>query len=314
MYHLIMAFIFSMFFLSLHASEVTQSHGSVQIAPFKKVVLVLFENENFDKPLMHPFFSKLAHEGALLTNYHAVAHPSQPNYIALTSGDTQGVSDDRNHDLDVRNIGDLLEEKGKNWKNYAEDFPGKCFLGERDGAYTRKHTPFISYKKIFTTERCGNVVNATQFEKDLKNKTLPDFSFYTPNMDDDAHDTDMAYGERWFAKKFSPLIARPEFKDVLLIVTFDENECATVGHWVTAEKRAACKGDSNQVYTVFYGRGIKAGSSSDGLYNHYSLLRTIEAGFGLGTLGKQDEKAAVISGIWENTAPAPSENQKRVRP
>jgi len=254
-----------------------------KIPPFKKVVLVLFENEDIGEPLSQPFFSKLAKEGALLTNYRAIAHPSQPNYIALTSGDTQGVEDDRNHDLDVRHLGNLLEEKGKTWKSYAENYPGGCFSGAKNGLYMRKHAPFISYTNVATTQRCANIVEASQFEKDVKNNSLPNFSFYTPNMDDDVHDTNIAFGEAWFKKKFEPLLKLPGFKDVLLIVTFDENDGR----------------DLNVVYTVLYGRGIKPGTVSRQLYTHYSLLHTIETGFALGDLGKKDAHASVISDVWQ---------------
>jgi len=284
--------------ISCQHMQATRSAASTT-APFKKVVLVIFENENIDKPLSQPFFKQLADEGALLTNYHAIAHPSQPNYIALTSGDTQGVIDDLTHDLDVQHLGNLLEKKGKTWKLYAENYPGNCFLGAADGRYVRKHTPFISYTNVSKTNECANIVEASQFAVDVNKKDLPDFSFYTPNMDNDTHDTNIVYGENWFKSTFGPLVGTDYFKNnVLLIVTFDENECNTVGPQVTQEKLTSCKGDTNQVYTVFHGYGVIGGSKSNTSYNHYDLLRTIEKGFGLDTLKKQDAHAAAISGVW----------------
>lgn len=273
------------------------------VPKFKKVVLVLFENENIDRPLSQPFFTKLAHEGALLKNYHAVAHPSVPNYIALTSGDTQGVTGDSDYDLNVKHLGDLLEEKSKSWRNYAEDYPesstGSCFRGGRSGKYVRKHTPFMSYTNVSKTARCKNIVDASHFYQDVKNGTLPDFSFFTPNLDNDVHDTDITFGERWFKTTFEPLLALPNFKDVLLIVTFDENECNTIGPFVTPAKHAKCKGDLNQVYTVFYGAEVRAGAVSLTHYDHYSLLTTLELGFDLTSLGKKDQSAKTITDIWK---------------
>jgi hypothetical protein len=38
------------------------------------------------------------HENANFTNSHAVDHPSQPNYLALFSGSTQGTGSKRNPD------------------------------------------------------------------------------------------------------------------------------------------------------------------------------------------------------------------------
>jgi hypothetical protein len=254
---------------------------------------------DLDQALSQPFFSKIAQEGALLKNFHAITHPSQPNYIALTSGDTHGVKDDGNHDLEVRHLGDLLEEKRKTWKNYAENYPGNCFLESQSQLYVRKHTPFLSYMNVQSSDRCDRIVNAAEFKKDLKKGKLPDFSFYTPNMIHDGHDSDASTADRWFKKTFGPLLNDAQFKDVLLIVTFDENSCNTIGPHGTKAKLAKCKGDPNLIYTAFYGGMVKPGATSNGEYNHYHLLRTIENGLGLGTLGLQDEAATAITDIWK---------------
>src|SRR5712691_2845401 len=58
---------------------------------FKKVLIVIFENTAYQGAVSQPFFAKFAKEGALLTNFLAETHPSQPNYLALVSGDTHGV-------------------------------------------------------------------------------------------------------------------------------------------------------------------------------------------------------------------------------
>ena len=41
-----------------------------------------------------PYLNKLAGQAGLATNFYAEAHPSLPNYIAMTSGSTQGITDD----------------------------------------------------------------------------------------------------------------------------------------------------------------------------------------------------------------------------
>src|SRR4051812_8576365 len=78
---------------------------------FKKVMLVLFENMDYKEVIGQPFFGGLARTGVNMANFYAEVHPSQANYIALTSGSLQGVKGDGNVDLDVRHIGDLLEAK-----------------------------------------------------------------------------------------------------------------------------------------------------------------------------------------------------------
>src|SRR5438876_9242845 len=68
---------------------------------FKKVMIVILENTDYEDAVKQPFMARLIKEGVLLSNYHAIGHPSEPNYIAMTSGSPNGVTDDKNYDLDV---------------------------------------------------------------------------------------------------------------------------------------------------------------------------------------------------------------------
>src|SRR5215212_7313065 len=62
------------------------------VATVKRIFVVILENTDAAVAERLPFISQLAAGGAILLNYHALTHPSQPNYIALASGSTQGVS------------------------------------------------------------------------------------------------------------------------------------------------------------------------------------------------------------------------------
>jgi hypothetical protein len=262
-----------------------QTNPSNNPPSFKKVFIVLLENTDYSKALKQPFLAELAKGGALLTNYDAVAHPSYPNYLALTSGSTQGRKSDNVIRIDSRNIADLLEAKGKTWKNYAEDHPGDCRL-KGIAKYAPKHIPFLSYADIQdNSERCAaHIVDASQLLTDVQNGTLPDYSFYTPNMNNDGHDTNATYASKWLQGAFGPLLQDPKFiGETLFIVTFDEDDNLF---------------GANQVYTVLYGPSVIAGSTSDTKLNHYSLLRTIEDTLGLGTLGQSDASAIAITGVW----------------
>ena len=147
-------------------------------APFKKVFIVVFENEEANVTLQQPTFHTLAGQGAYMHNFHAITHPSQPNYIAMTSGSTQGITDDKPYVIDAKNITDLLEKKSLSWKVYAEDYPGNCNPVQKTGNYARNHNPFISYKNIRNNpKRCARIVDGNEFSTDLKANSLPDFSF-----------------------------------------------------------------------------------------------------------------------------------------
>ena len=267
-------------------SERSHTLGTNTSPRFKKVMIIVFENEGFSDAIKQPNFKSFASRGALLSNFKAEMHPSQPNYIAMISGDTHKVDDDQNHDISEKSIADLLEAKGKTWKNYAEGYPGNCFTGKSHKKYVRKHTPFISFSNIQNnTSRCKNIVSADALKNDIANDSLPDFAMYTPDMDNDGHDTGVAFADRAFKQMIEPLIQNSKFmKDMLLIVTFDEDD----------------RRENNHIYTVLYGSGIKPGSETKAEHNHYSLLKLVEDEWSLGSLGLNDDSAAEISGVWAN--------------
>src|SRR5262245_24375060 len=67
-----------------------------------KVMIVIFENTDYQKALAQPFFARLANEGAVATKFYAEVHPSQGNYIALIAGDNYGVQSDSPVNLNYR--------------------------------------------------------------------------------------------------------------------------------------------------------------------------------------------------------------------
>ena len=161
---------------------------------FDRLYVVVFENTDYSVAIADPNFAKWAHKGKLLTNYHAVAHPSQPNYIATIAGSTLGITDDNVHNLPNKNLVDLLEAKPISWKSYNEDYTGVCNLAATIGSavcpnqsvktsktalYARKHDPFISMIDVQnTTSRCAKIVSGAQLTTDKTNNAIPQFSYY----------------------------------------------------------------------------------------------------------------------------------------
>lgn len=256
---------------------------SVGMAEVQRVFIVVLENEDLEFALLQPTLASLAARGALLRNYFAITHPSQPNYLALVAGGTYGIGNET-VTLDVPHLGDLLEARGLSWKTYAEGYPGDCFLGVSAGAYVRRHLPFLSFADVQSNpERCARIVPASQLDADLQNRELPRFALYVPDLNHDGHDTSVAAADAWLRGRFEPLLADPNFTDGLLfIVTFDEGR----------------NPGPNRVYCVFLGAGVRAGSVSFASYDHYDLLRTIEQIFRTGSLHRLDETATVIGDIW----------------
>jgi len=275
---------------------------------FEHVVVVVLENQDYDAVLREPYFHSLARRGALFTHYEAVFHPSYPNYLALVGGAYFGTTGDEQRDIDrsQRTIADLLEAKGLSWRQYAEAYPGACYRSEEAGRiYARKHVPFLSFDSIATRPpRCASVVPAAQFDR----RQLPNFAFYSPDMCHDGHDfcgsafarlkslpgarylgvvpPKLLQSATWLRGFLEPILADPVgTKDTLVVVTFDES--LTEGN--------------NHVYTVFLGDMVRPGATIDGCYDHYNLLRTVEDNFGIGTLGREDERSdPIVEGVWRD--------------
>ncbi len=257
-----------------------------QSGPIDHVFMVVMENTDYPTALKQPFMGGLARQGALLTNMNGVIHPSQGNYIAMAAGDSFGLRHDRNVDYDINHLGDLLEAKGLTWKVYAEDYPENCFLGAKNKKYVRKHLPFLSFKNIQNDKaRCNShIVNASRLTEDIKNKNLPHYALYVPNMDNDGHDTNSGFADRWLTKTFQGLLQNPDFiTNTLFILTFDESESYL----------------NNHVYTAFYGPMVKPGSINSDQVTHYNILKMVEDIFSLGNMGRKDSTAAPLRGIWK---------------
>ncbi|KAJ3276625.1 hypothetical protein HDV01_004158 [Terramyces sp. JEL0728] len=236
-----------------------------------------YKNTDYDTAMQDQYLgTTLTSQGRLLTNYKAVAHPSQPNYVAMIGGSTFGVNSDGTFNVNQKSVVDLLTAGGKTWGAYEENYPGNCFSGD-SSPYRRKHNPFISYTTVAKNSgRCSKIAPATQLATDIKNKSVPDYVFYTPNMNNDGHDTSVGYASNWLQTTIGPLFTNPYFANTLFLVTFDEDASYT----------------TNQVYAILLGGGVTPGSTDNTAYTHYSQLATVEMLFNLGNLGQNDAKAA----------------------
>jgi hypothetical protein len=58
------------------------------------------------------------------------------------------------------------------------------------------------------------------------------------------------------------------------------------------------RGATNDILIALAGDGVNEGTTSRAWYDHYSVLRTIEETFHLGTLTEHDAKAVAIDDVW----------------
>src|SRR5437762_4405140 len=253
------------------------------VPSFSHVFVIVMENHESGSIIgssAAPYINGLANSYGLATNYYAASHPSLPNYLALTAGSTFGVASDcTTCYVSATNIADQVEASGRSWKAYMEDMPSPCYLGASAGNYAMKHNPFLYYTDIRNNAaRCAaHVVPFTQLGVDMGSGQVPNFVWITPNMCNDTHDCPVSTGDAWLGSVVPRIIASAAFRNGgLLVITWDEGS-----------SNASCCGDAWGGHVAALGISPKsiAGARSSIAENHYSLLRTVEDGFGLGHLG-----------------------------
>jgi len=249
------------------------SVASVQVRGryFDKYVVVVLENMNLQDVLNNEVFKEIASTGILLDNYHAVSHPSQPNYWALIAGaanfpgstfvantSTPFVvnGDNGDDDIDIWNettIVDLLDRAGLSFTTYSEAYPteGKCFLGTTfQDLYERKHNPSISFETFTdSSTRCASQKSFDQLYLDISDDTLPNVSFIVPNMMNDNHDSTTAKTAMWYEQFASTLFQSSAFLNsrVLVHVVYDEDDTAYTYYHNAPKDRA---GNPNPYYNA----------------------------------------------------------------
>lgn len=195
---------------------------------FRHIYLLVLENQEYGSIVGNasaPYVNSLIARYGLATAYAAVVHPSEPNYLALFSGSTQGVTDDGVHDLAGSNLADQLDAHGRSWRVFAQNVPGGCHTGasasggaDGSGTYARKHEPAISFSDIrANATRCGYIADFSHFDP-----SSADFELIVPNMCNDMHDCSVSSGDA-FLRSFVPrIIDSPAFEDSVLFITWDE--------------------------------------------------------------------------------------------
>jgi hypothetical protein len=261
----------------------------VRVPAFRHVLVVVFENHEATAIAGNPdapTFNRLARRYATLSSYDAVAHPSLPNYLALVSGSTQGISSDCTDCIvDARSLADTLAASGRTWKTYAEDLPQPGFSGGSAGRYAKKHDPFLYFRDVAdSSARRDRVVPFTRLRRDLARRRLPDFSLLIPNLCDDMHDCSVATGDAWLKAHVVPLLHSRALRDSVVFVVFDEGTSDT--------------GGGGRVEALALGPTVRRGSRFTKATNHYGLLRTIEDAWRLPRLGNS-RTGTPIGGIWK---------------
>jgi len=263
------------------------------VPAFTHVVVVVFENKEVTSIAGNPdapTFNALARRYATLTNYSAVGHPSLPNYLALVSGSTQGITSDCNSCVvQAPSLVNTLFRARKTWKTYAEDLPYAGFTGKSSGSYVKRHDPFLYFHNIMNSPgRRKRIVPFTQLRQDVARRRLPNYSLIVPNLCDDMHDCSVATGDAWLKANIVPLLHSRALRGGVVFVVFDEG---------TSEI-----GGGGRIEALALGPTVRRGSTFKRATNHYGLLRTIEDAWKLPRLA-YSRTATPIGGIWKKSSP-----------
>ncbi|WP_460536352.1 alkaline phosphatase family protein [Humibacter ginsengiterrae] len=260
--------------------------------PLQHVVIIVDENKPAQSVIGNahaPYLNSLANTYALASRYSAVTHPSLPNYLALTSGTTGGITTDCNPPggscIDTGpNITQEIDRSGRTWKMYAESMPAPCTTAN-SGSYAVKHNPFLYFPDVTSNAAycAAHDVPYTQLAADLASTTsLPNYVFISPTLCNDMHGCSIATGDAWLQSNVPRILAPPAFttQRSLLVITFDEGDQT-----------------NNVVTCVFAGSAARRHTVSAAEITHYSLLRTIETEWGLAALTSNDGGAAPMTAL-----------------
>jgi phosphatidylinositol-3-phosphatase len=281
--------------LASAAGGATGATGATGIHRFDHVVIVIMENKNYNaiigRPDEAPYINDiLARGGAVFSNSFAVSHPSQPNYLALFSGSTQGVTNDNcpKNFKNVPNLGAELIGARLSFAGYSEVMPSAGYTGCDHGVplfgYTRSHNPWADFGNV---PAASNLTFAS-FPKDYTR--LPTVSIVVPDECHDMHSCPRDNGDLWIKANIGGYASWARSHNSLLIVTWDEDG-------TRLEIPLLGGGDGNKVPTIFYGAHVRTGTFGERI-THYSILRTLEDMYGLAHAGAS-ASAKSITDVWQ---------------
>jgi hypothetical protein len=266
-----------------------------RVPNFTHVFLIVMENHEYADIIGNPsapYVNALAQRYGLATNDFAVTHPSLPNYMALTAGDTFFADDCVGCTTPAVNLLDRIEASGRTWTAYMEDMPAPCMTTD-SGLYVARHNPFVHYDDIVRdAARCSKgVIPSSRLSSDLRANTLASFVWITPNVCNDMHDCSIATGDAWLQSVVTQILQSPAFAGSVLFVVWDEGTTTANG--------------GGHIPLIVASPMTPAGTRASQTATHYNLLRTIEDAWGLPPLG-QSANAIALSGLFAQPPSAPT--------
>jgi hypothetical protein len=262
----------------------TASSGPAQ---WDHVVWIVFENKTYSQIIGSanaPYINSIAKQCGSASSFFAEAHPSLPNYIAMTSGSTQGITDDSAPSAHALNVASIFSQLGTDWKSLQESMPSNCYLSN-SGQYAVRHNPAAYYTNVRT--QCQS--------QDVPLGTAPDlsagFTVIIPNLCHDMHSsscgsdatTEVTNGDSWLSGLLPKILGAPQYLAgrTAVFITWDEDDYSSTQH----------------IATLVLAPTVPAGTTVSTTFNHYSMLRTTEEMMGLPTIASAAGASSMRTGF-----------------
>ena len=304
------------------ASASTGATPNPGLRNFDHVFVIMMENTGYDALIGNsnaPWINSAAAQFNVAGHYFGVSHPSQPNYVAATSGALNGVNNDNDITIDVPNIVDQVEASGRTWKAYMQSL-SLCngnLLAHACGnqLYERKHNPFVSYQDVQSNPaRMANIVDFSQLSADLASGSVANYVWISPDQCNDMHGRGgggssdpcdfsnvpllIQAGDAFLSSTVGAIMASPAWTaNSVIFVTWDESDFTGSGDFGFGDDSGCCDSVPNHggghVLTLVITHSDHASRTSGLAYNHYSMLATIQQVWQLGCLANTCDKANV---------------------
>src|SRR4051812_47440219 len=254
--------------------------GVAPSAPrWEHVVWIVMENKAYSRIIAAPdapYLNALAAACGSASSFFATARPSLPNYIAMTSGDTFGITDNNgplSHPLAGESI---FSQLGGDWRALQESMPANCATAS-GGMYAARHNPATYFTNVAGACQTQNVALADP--PDLSAR----FTFVTPNLCNGMHDCGVPAGDLWLSQWVPKILATPQYRagTTAVFITWDEDDGSA----------------AQQIPTLVVAPSVPSGTGDATRYDHYSMLRTTEEMLGLPLLGQAGASLSMRAGL-----------------
>lgn len=280
------SFIFTIAYPTFVSAQAPVPHSS-------HVVLLIDENTSYSTAVAEmPWLTAEGAANGHAANYFSDNSGSLMDYLWLASGSCESSANcvlpagthnfscngnDCTSPITDDNLFREMNDRGIAWKVYAQSYAAAGgTVTTPDGAngthYYRRHNGATWYSDILNNVdgSQSKIVDFSEFDHDLANNALPQFSIIVPDGLHDGHDSGPAAADAFLSSSLPALLAKPYFQvggDGLLIITFDNGNDDVAG----------------RVYTAVIGPNVTPKVISNTAYKHENTLRTMLDALGIST-------------------------------